>query len=50
MNIHDKQLIQAMIDKSMTKHNIRSLTISMVLGFSLLGFYAHGLLKVVGVF
>ncbi len=50
MNIHDKQLIQAMIDKSMTKHNIRSLTISMVLGFSLLGFYAHGLLKVVGIF
>ena len=50
MNIHDKQLIQVMIAKTMTKPNIRSLTLSMVLGFSLLGFYAHGLLKVVGIF
>ncbi len=48
MTNEDKEEVQQMIDRAMTRHNIKSVLISAILGFSLLGFYAHGLLTIIG--
>jgi hypothetical protein len=47
----DKEEVQQMIDQSiataMDKHNIQASLISAVLGFTLLAFYAHGVIALV---
>ena len=48
MTEKDKEEVQQLIDKAMTRHNIKSILISAALGFTLLGFYAHGLLTIIG--
>lgn len=42
-----KKEVQEMIDAAIKKHNIHATIISSILGFTLMGFYAHGLFKLV---
>jgi hypothetical protein len=42
-----KEEVKEMIDAAIDQHNRNATLISMALGFSLLGFYADGLLRVV---
>ncbi len=42
-----KQEAKKMVDKAIDQHNKNATLISMAIGFSLLGFYADGLLRVV---
>jgi hypothetical protein len=39
--------VEKMIEDAITKHNIQATIISAVLGFSVMGFYAHGLITLV---
>jgi hypothetical protein len=43
----DKEEVQRMIDAAIDKHNKTATLISASIGSVLLGFYAHGLLKVI---
>lgn len=43
-----KEEVQKMIDEAIRKHNFHASIISAILGFTLMGFYAHGLIKLVG--
>jgi hypothetical protein len=44
----DKEEVQKMIDAAIDKHNKTATLISASIGSILLGFYAHGLLSVIG--
>lgn len=44
-----KDEVDVMIKKAIDQHNKNATLISMALGFSLLGFYADGLLRVVDI-
>ena len=48
MTEQDKTDVQAMIDKAIDQHNKTATLISACLGSVLLGFYAHGVLVLVG--
>jgi hypothetical protein len=47
----DKEEVQQMIDqsiaKAMDKHNIQASIISAIVGFTLMAFYAHGVITLV---
>lgn len=45
--IMEKKEVQQMIDAAIKKHNIQATIISAILGFTVMGFYAHGLIKLV---
>ncbi|GEM_PF-1862732 len=47
LKLATKAEVKEMIDAAIDQHNKNATLISMVIGFSLLGFYADGLLRVV---
>lgn len=47
LKLVNKKEVKQMIDAAIDQHNKNATLISMAIGFSLLGFYADGLLRVV---
>jgi hypothetical protein len=50
MNQITKEEVQHLIDLAITRHNRNASIISLVVGWTVLGFYADGLLRLVGKF
>jgi hypothetical protein len=47
MNQISKKEVQEMIDDAIKKHNFHASIISAILGFTLMAFYAHGVITLV---
>jgi hypothetical protein len=43
----DKEEVQRMIDDAIRQHNIQATLISAILGFTVMAFYAHGVITLV---